>query len=162
MGKPFVQRSQAGAGERPEMVDRISVASRERGQDKSIALTLNVDQARYEALKVLGARTRRSNQEILLAALDAHLQRHAIRPAIVSEKLTAAELRDITDHAEQLIAVIAPTSLGALRNRAIIGVMGYAWASVEAVLAIRVRDYYCIGDQRWVRFIEKKKERHEL
>lgn len=43
--------------------------------DKPIALTLKVDQARYEALKVLGARTRRSNQEILLAALDAYLHR---------------------------------------------------------------------------------------
>ena len=41
---------------------------------KSIALTLKVDQARYEALKVLGARTRRSNQEILLEALDAYLR----------------------------------------------------------------------------------------
>ena len=41
---------------------------------KPIALTLKVDQARYEALKVLGARTRRSNQEILLAALDAYLR----------------------------------------------------------------------------------------
>jgi hypothetical protein len=40
---------------------------------KPIALTLKVDQARYEALKVLGARTRRSNQEILLAALDTYL-----------------------------------------------------------------------------------------
>jgi hypothetical protein len=40
---------------------------------KPIALTVKVDQARYEALKVLGARTRRSNQEILLAALDAYL-----------------------------------------------------------------------------------------
>jgi hypothetical protein len=40
---------------------------------KPIALTLKVDQARYEALKVLGARTRRSNQEILLAAFDAYL-----------------------------------------------------------------------------------------
>jgi hypothetical protein len=42
---------------------------------KPIALTVKVDQARYEALKVLGARTRRSNQEILLAALDAYLRR---------------------------------------------------------------------------------------
>lgn len=42
---------------------------------KPIALTLKVDQARYEALKVLGARTRRSNQEILLAALDTYLHR---------------------------------------------------------------------------------------
>jgi hypothetical protein len=36
---------------------------------KPIALTLKVDQVRYETLRVLGARTRRSNQEILLAAL---------------------------------------------------------------------------------------------
>jgi hypothetical protein len=42
---------------------------------KPIALTVKVDQAHYEALKVLGARTRRSNQEILLAALDAYLYR---------------------------------------------------------------------------------------
>lgn len=40
---------------------------------KPIALTLKVDQARYEALKLLGAKMRRSNQEILLAALDAYL-----------------------------------------------------------------------------------------
>jgi hypothetical protein len=42
--------------------------------DKPVALTVKVDQARYESLKVLGARTRRSNQEILLAALDAYLR----------------------------------------------------------------------------------------
>jgi len=41
---------------------------------KPIALTVKVDQARYEALKALGARTRRSNQEILLAALNAYLR----------------------------------------------------------------------------------------
>ena len=41
---------------------------------RPIALTLKVDQARYEALKVLGARTRRSSQEILLTALDAYLR----------------------------------------------------------------------------------------
>jgi predicted transcriptional regulator len=47
-------------------------------RSKPIALTLKVDQARYEALKVLGARTRRSNQEILLAALDAYLEEEQI------------------------------------------------------------------------------------
>jgi hypothetical protein len=48
-------------------------AAEEGRGDKPIALTVKVDQVRYEALKVLGARTRRSNQEILLAALDAYL-----------------------------------------------------------------------------------------
>ena len=52
-----------------------AAARKSEGQgSKPIALTLKVDQARYEALKVLGARTRRSNQEILLAALDAYLE----------------------------------------------------------------------------------------
>lgn len=51
----------------------VAVPERERRGDKPIALTVKVDQGRYEALKVLGARTRRSNQEILLAALDAYL-----------------------------------------------------------------------------------------
>ena len=46
----------------------------EERRGKPIALTVKVDQAHYEALRVLGARTRRSNQEILLAALDAYLR----------------------------------------------------------------------------------------
>ena len=41
---------------------------------QTIAQTLQFDQAHhYEALKVLGSRTRRSDQEILLAALDVYL-----------------------------------------------------------------------------------------
>lgn len=53
---------------------RRKAAVREPAMDKPVALTVKVDQPRYEALKVLGARTRRSNQEILLAALDAYLR----------------------------------------------------------------------------------------
>jgi hypothetical protein len=52
----------------------VAAPAREGRGDKPIALTVKVDQARYEALKILGARTRRSNQEILLAALDAYLE----------------------------------------------------------------------------------------
>jgi hypothetical protein len=59
----------------PEDVRPASGQSAAAGEgSKPIALTLKVDQARYEALKVLGARTRRSNQEILLTALDAYLR----------------------------------------------------------------------------------------
>ena len=55
--------------------DEPPPASAPGGQgSKPIALTLKVDQARYEAVKLLGARTRRSNQEILLAAVDAYLR----------------------------------------------------------------------------------------
>jgi hypothetical protein len=44
-----------------------------RGRNKPIVLTVNVEQARYAVLKVLGARTRRSNQDIRFAALNAYL-----------------------------------------------------------------------------------------
>ena len=53
---------------------RRKAGTTEATVDKPVALTVKVDQPRYEALKVLGARTRRSNQEILLAALDAYLR----------------------------------------------------------------------------------------
>lgn len=39
-----------------------------------IALTLRVDQTRHKRLKLLAAQTRRSSQEILMAALDAYLE----------------------------------------------------------------------------------------
>lgn len=59
---------------RPARPSHNKAAASELIADKPVALTVKVDQPRYEALKVLGARTRRSNQEILLAALDAYLQ----------------------------------------------------------------------------------------
>jgi hypothetical protein len=84
------------------------------------------------------------------------------RHAHPSENMTAAELRAVTAQAERLIAKIEPMTVTQLRNRAIIGVMGYAWASIESVIRMCRRDYYCVGDLRWVRFLEDGAERHEI
>jgi hypothetical protein len=65
----------AGLEGRKARPSRRKGAIPEPAAGKPVALTVKVDQPRYEALKVLGARTRRSNQEILLAALDAYLRR---------------------------------------------------------------------------------------
>lgn len=64
----------AGTTVRQMRPGRRKTALTEVAADKPVALTVKVDQPRYEALKVLGARTRRSTQEILLAALDAYLR----------------------------------------------------------------------------------------
>jgi hypothetical protein len=74
-GSLLAQKGVPAAATAPITVSPLVVASAplEGQRGKPIALTLKVDQARYEALKVLGACTRRSNQEILLAALDAYL-----------------------------------------------------------------------------------------
>jgi hypothetical protein len=44
-----------------------------RGIAGTIAVTVRLDQDRYERLKMHGVRERRTNQQILVAALDAYL-----------------------------------------------------------------------------------------
>lgn len=45
-----------------------------RGPQGTIAVTVRLDPERYERLKVFGARRRRTNQEILVEALDGFLR----------------------------------------------------------------------------------------
>jgi integrase/recombinase XerD len=49
-----------------------------------------------------------------------------------------------------------------LRDRALIGVMTYAFARIGAVVAMRVEDYYPAGKRWWVRLHEKGGKRHEM
>ena len=49
-----------------------------------------------------------------------------------------------------------------LRDRALIGVMTYAFARIGAVVAMRVEDYYPKGKRWWVRLHEKGGKRHEM
>jgi len=44
-----------------------------KGIAGTVAVTVRLDQARYERLKMHGVRERRTNQQILVAALDAYL-----------------------------------------------------------------------------------------
>ena len=62
--------------------------------------------------------------------------------------LTAAETRSLLDS-------IDTTTLIGLRDRALIGVMTYAFARVSAVLAMRVADYYTQGKRSYFRLHEK-------
>lgn len=78
------------------------------------------------------------------------------------DNLTAAEIRQRMAEAERLIGSIPPWTLANVRDRAIIGVMGYIPTSLDAALSLRVRDYSVIGDQPWLRLIENGVERKEL
>ena len=49
-----------------------------------------------------------------------------------------------------------------LRDQAIIGALRYADASVDAVIALRVEDYYSVGDRRWLRIVQNGIERQHL
>ena len=54
-----------------EVAPRVSVPVKAG----TIAVTLRLDPDRYEKLKSLSGRTRRTNQDILQSALDAYLRR---------------------------------------------------------------------------------------
>ena len=51
-------------------------AAAPKGTAGTIAVTVRLDPDRYERLKLQGVRTRRTNQDILVEALDAWLTRH--------------------------------------------------------------------------------------
>lgn len=70
-GAPAPQKAaaQAGLGER---ADDAPIAA--RGLHGTIAVTVRLDPKRYERLKVHGARRRRTNQDILVEALDRYFR----------------------------------------------------------------------------------------
>jgi site-specific recombinase XerD len=67
-----------------------------------------------------------------------------------------------TDHARVLIESIDTSTLVGLRDRALIGVMTYAFARIGAVVSMRVEDYFANGKRWWVRLHEKGGKRHEM
>lgn len=61
-----------------------------------------------------------------------------------------------------LLESIDVSTVIGLRDRALIGVMGYSFARVSAVLKMRVEDYYPNGKRWWLRLHEKGGKFHEV
>ena len=100
---------------------------------------------------------------------------HSVRgPKYVVKKgktpvLTADEASELLDHIEIVRntagedgeAAEKPDLVG-LRDRALIGVMVYTFARINAVINMKVRDYFVQGRRGWVRLHEKGGKEHEL
>ena len=100
---------------------------------------------------------------------------HAVRgPKYVVKKgktpvLTAEEARELLDSipVERNTARdgeperMEPVLVG-LRDRALIAVMVYSFARINAVLEMKVRDYFVQGRRGWVRLHEKGGKEHEV
>jgi site-specific recombinase XerD len=86
---------------------------------------------------------------------------HAVRgPKYVVTKgktpvLAAEEARAVLD-------AIPTDSVIGLRDRALIGVMVYTFARVNAVIGMKVKDYYTQGRRGWVRLHEKGGKEHDV
>lgn len=77
----------------------------------------------------------------------------------------ARELLDgikITKTVKRAGASVEVPDIVGLRDRALIGVMIYTFARVNAVLQMKVRDYFVQGRRGWVRLHEKGGKEHEL
>src|SRR5437867_9407510 len=66
------------------------------------------------------------------------------------------------DQARDLLDSIDISTIGGLRDRAMIGVMVYSFARVSAVLAMNVEDYYADGKRWWFLLHVKGGKRHEV
>src|SRR5216683_3187149 len=62
----------------------------------------------------------------------------------------------------QLLDSIDTSELIGLRDRALLGLMGYTFARVSAVVTLRVEDYFQQGRRSWLRLHEKGGKRHEV
>jgi site-specific recombinase XerD len=66
------------------------------------------------------------------------------------------------DEARTLLDSIDKTSLPGLRDRALIGLMVYAFARVGAAISMRVGDFTVQSGRGWVRLHEKRGKEHEI
>jgi site-specific recombinase XerD len=86
---------------------------------------------------------------------------HAVRgPKYVVKEGKTAVLD--ADEARALLEAIGTASLTGLRDRALIGVMVYTFARVNAVINMKVKDYFTQGRRGWVRLHEKDGKEHEV
>jgi len=67
------------------------------------------------------------------------------------------------DEMRQLLDSIDTSEMIGLRDRALLGLMGYTFARVSAVVPLRVEeDYFQQGRRSWLRLHEKGGKRHEV
>jgi integrase/recombinase XerD len=66
------------------------------------------------------------------------------------------------EEARQLLDAIDITSIGGLRDRALISVMVFSFARVSAVVGMNTDDYFPQGKRYWFRLHEKGGKRHEV
>ena len=86
---------------------------------------------------------------------------HAVRgPKYVVKKGKTPILK--AEEARALLASIGTDTLVGLRDRALIGTMVYTFARVNAVIEMKVKDYFIQGRRGWVRLHEKGGKEHEV
>jgi site-specific recombinase XerD len=66
------------------------------------------------------------------------------------------------DEVKRLLVSIETDTLKGLRDRALIALLLFSWARIDAALKLDVKDYYREGRRSWVRLQEKRGAEHRL
>jgi site-specific recombinase XerD len=66
------------------------------------------------------------------------------------------------EEARALLSAIPADSVKGLRDRALLSLMLYTFARIDAALSMRVEDYFPMGKRFWVRLHEKNGKEHEM
>jgi site-specific recombinase XerD len=114
-----------------------------------------------------------ASKKVYLAALrhlfDLLVQRHAVilNPAasVRGERLEVIEGRTpeiSVEQARSLLKSLDTSHPVGLRDKSIIAILIYTAARVGAVARLRIRDYYDVGDQYCLRFLEKGGKSREI
>lgn len=86
---------------------------------------------------------------------------HAVRgPKLVVSNGSTPVLQE--EDARKLLSAIDVSHVVGLRDRALIALMIYTFARVEAALSMNVRDYFPNGKRWWIRLQEKGGKQHEM
>jgi integrase/recombinase XerD len=86
---------------------------------------------------------------------------HAVRGPKHSVKKGKTPVLEADEMRELLASIDTGTLLG-LRDRALIGLMGYTFARVSAAVGMTVKDYYVQKRRGWVRLHEKGGKEHDV
>jgi site-specific recombinase XerD len=86
---------------------------------------------------------------------------HSVRGPKYVVKKGKTPVLDVGE-ARALLDAIPTNTLTGLRDRALIGVMVYTFARVNAVIGMQVKDYFTQGRRGWVRLHEKGGNEHEV
>jgi hypothetical protein len=89
-----------------------------------------------------------------MATLQRDLHNSPAKPPALPERIEAV----LQQHLAAIRMLFDWLVTVGLRDRALIGVMTYAFARVGAVVAMRVEDYFANGKRWWVRLHEKRRQ----
>lgn len=142
---------------------QYGIAELKNVQPLHIAAWIEQEGQRYSkpTVKQALAATKALFDWLVVRQVLTHSPAASVRGPRYSAKRGKTPILDASTTRMLLDAIETDTSIG-LRDRALIGIMIYAFARIGAAIKMQVEDYYYEGHRAWVRLHEKGGQDHEM